>query len=230
MNFKLFKATLFAMLLISIPACNSKKLNDQSNEKNTASVQPDNNTKESTQAQIGIFSLPINATLGAGKRVHIGIQLPEKFRSLQKIDAITTKTPKGTVVEAEFVPFNDTDPYAWSRIITVHSFIGFGVSAKEMINDLTLILSSGGSDMKVLDESVKEEKMYTKATCITTYTSKGNVTEKNRRELLYAEYYSGPLDCSGFQHAICLSDGITEEQALKEVHEFAKNNVKIVTA
>ncbi|MCL4361779.1 hypothetical protein M1446_05490 [Candidatus Dependentiae bacterium] len=49
-----------------------------------------------------------------------------------------------------------------------------------------------------------------------------------RREVLFAKYLSGPYDCSGFQYTIVLKDKLTEEEALKQLKEFAGKQTSVI--
>ena len=156
------------------------------------------------------FLLPVNATLPQGERVNVAIQRPQAFKCLQ---GDPTSSMPSTL---EFIPETDTDPYKWSEIITINCFPGKGIQSKYITQFMKQNIKG-----KVLEENSKNFKAYSTSSIAISYTA------NDRRELLYAKYFSGPNDCAGFQCSIALTDQMTESQALDKIKEFEKTQVAV---
>ncbi len=159
-----------------------------------------------------ILNLPIDHTQSVGKRLNLSVKIPSDFHS---------GGPVGPVME--FIPKTDTDVEHWSEIITTHARVGSRLTATYFVDNFKKdMLKSSATQIKIVEESNQNEGSHKTATLCLVYTY------KNRRELMFARYFSGPFDLVGFQYSIALSTNLTESQALAKIKEFTENNTSII--
>ena len=160
------------------------------------------------------FLYPINATRPDGERLSLSIILPRDFRSIPQ--------PPISPLN-EFIPKSDTDVNNWSEIITPVTHVGKRVSAPSLINLIKQgILKDGG---KVIEDQIQHYNDYSTATLIMVYTDENH---KNRREVAYAKFFSGPFDCAGLNYAIALSKDVTEADAIKKIKQYVEANTALI--
>lgn len=165
------------------------------------------------------FILPINDSLKEGERLELTVNIPNGYKALQ---------PKGkfkTDKMAEFIPVSDSDPFKWSKIITVQTMPDSNIDASKLAESIAMKIakSSPPGKAKLIGMETMDFKDYKAAWVMVNYQY------GKRNELLYALYYSGPKDCSGFQYSIALNKGISLKGAIKQIENFVNNdkNIKI---
>lgn len=157
------------------------------------------------------LSLPVNATLAEGKRVHLNVSIPKEYEHVgNKFDAPIH----------EFIPQGE-QVANWSEIIVTQAFVGKKIPAQHFAEEVKKGMVAQASHAKVIHHSHKDHGTYSTATLTMKYTFKG------RTEVMEAYYVSGPYDCSDVQYSIALSDKMTEHKALEKIKAFMKNHVSI---
>lgn len=155
--------------------------------------------------------LPINVAKKDGERINLCVEIPEKFRALQDI----------TAPFVEFIPEHD-DEYLWSTIITTQTIPGRRLNAITFIKNIKDPIMQAGKNVEIIEDSQEKADHYNTATLIMSYT------HNKRRELMFARYFSGPFDCSGFQYTVHRASEKSEEQVLKEIYDFVQNNTSLI--
>lgn len=161
------------------------------------------------------FLLPVNAALPVKSRINLVVSIPEDFHSLVSIEKMMSANM------VEFIPKTDKDINHWSEIITVFKFIGSGLKAS-YVRDHLINSFMRDAGTRVLESTQKDHGSYSEATVMMAYSDKG------RKEIILAKYYSGPYDCSGFQYAIALDKNMTEQKAREKIMAFATKKVMII--
>ena len=154
--------------------------------------------------------LPVNHVLPAENRVTLAVTVPAHYKSLNNLRS----------AKVEFIPQSDSNPHKWSEIITTHLLVGSKIAAGDFLKNLREVIIK--HDGVVLDSTGKEDPHYNLKKIAMVYH------DKDRRELLYAQYASGPYDCVGVQYAIALTDQIDIVAALAKAEEFMKNHVQLI--
>jgi hypothetical protein len=155
------------------------------------------------------FLPPINATVEP--KLHLSINIPREFHTFQDLD------PSHII---EFVPKTETYDN-WTKIITVQTLRGKKIPSSEVIKQLKNGILPQVSGSTIIEDSTEQHKNHSSAKLIMSYT------HGKRSEILLAHYFSGPLDCSGYQYTIVLSSKMTEADALKLFHEFEEKNISL---
>lgn len=156
------------------------------------------------------FILPITTT--SSFRIYFSITIPEGF---------TRINDKIHPVMNEFIPKTDTDPFAWSEIITTELLRGSFFEATKETEAIIKVIRSNDPTAKIVDRASTKYGDYTESSVLISYIN------GKRREVVYAHHFSGPCDCSGFQYAISLQGTMTLEQAQKKIEAFVKNRVRV---
>lgn len=157
------------------------------------------------------FLLPINVALPEKKRINLAIGIPSGYRKIQDIQ-------NDNAVLYDFIPETD-DPSNWTEIITAQCYINSGFTAKSYINIVKNRIMENAHDIKIHNDIGQESKNYMTRVFCASYT------HNNRREIIFARYYSGPYDCSGFQYTINMTT--TESSALEKIKKFESDHVSV---
>lgn len=73
------------------------------------------------------------------------------------------------------------------------------LKADQIIDSLKSYVKQHDPSAKILDESVVSADSYESRSVTIAYTS------NKRKEVMFAQYFAGPYDCSGFQYSIALN-------------------------
>lgn len=158
------------------------------------------------------FFLPINLSMSEGQKLYLKIEIPENFRNISESD----------VHMQEFIPIDDTDPSNWSEIITLQKYKGSNISAIELINSVKNNIFFLADNVELLQEEIKECNTHKIALFAVKYTI------KNKSEVLFAKFFSGPSYCSGFQYSVALNDRINETQVRDKIRSFAQTRTNLI--
>ena len=161
-----------------------------------------------------VEKMPINAMVEP--KVQVIVEIPENFKSDQSMEDLL-KGPMN-----EYFPKTDKDVKNWTELITTHNHPGMGVTSKFLAGAIIKGITGSATNINILRNEQKDERNY----CSSIFAIAYNF--KNRREILFGHYLSGPLDCSGFQYAIALSDKMTEEAAFQKIKDYADKKVKLL--
>ena len=159
-----------------------------------------------------ICMYPINAALPKSQRINLLVNVPHGMRALQN--------PQGTFVE--FIPVTDKDEYKWSQIITLHTLIGQQIPAEKVIQSIKNGIQKDAQSVTVLVSSNQLRSTHSEATIALSYV------HNSRRQVMFARYYSGPFDCSGFQYTAVVGANESEATVLKKLKDFAEKNTSLL--
>lgn len=159
------------------------------------------------------ISMPINVTPPAGDRIHLSVDIPQGYKCLQ---------PTLNSAMLEFVPASDLDNPTWSEIITTMVYGGKKIQAKQFVNSIKNYVLQIDPSAKIIEENAQEEKAHIVATLKIKYKF------NNRIEIMHAQYFSGPYDCSGYQYSIALSNKMNEAAIVRKINKFVTNNVRMI--
>ncbi|MBA3954723.1 AbrB/MazE/SpoVT family DNA-binding domain-containing protein [Candidatus Dependentiae bacterium] len=156
------------------------------------------------------YNLPINCLLPERDRCNLTVTIPKEFRLLQE----------GALIE--FIPKDDKNEDDWSRIITLQPLRGKKASAYIITSDLKNLVSKIAKEVMVLEHTNQDLKAYKKSTLLISYTL------NNKREILFAQYFSGPSDCAGCQYTVRLDNSLNNLLQLAGcIQEFITTNIRI---
>ena len=91
-----------------------------------------------------------------------------------------------------------------------------------MTGQLKHNISQKTANFVILEESENNNQNIKKSIVAFAYT------HKNRRELLFAKYVSGPYDCAGVQCTMVVPNKTTESEILKKIKEFIEENTSLI--
>lgn len=158
-------------------------------------------------------TLPIDSTQN-NKPVNLIVVVPKSFHALQPIEMI----PR--LEQVEFVPTGETGNN-WSEIITLNKFPGKKIKAGDLTQVLKSSFQKGANVTNVwVDDSAKKNG-YDLSLIGMEYTYMG------KQEVIGAVYFSGPMDTSGVQYTIRLSDTVSREDAMKKISAFFQKNLQV---
>jgi hypothetical protein len=162
----------------------------------------------------GAIVLPVNVS---NTHQHFTIRIPPTFKQISRVtDQAHTMS--------EFIPTTDNSPFPWSEIITVNSFpnslVPKGINAHKWCRQL--LQGIKGNTGTLINYANREYQGYQMAKFIVAYEG-----INNRPEIVVGKYFSGPSDMSGFQYAIALTNGMTQEQALERMRQFESTNTMV---
>lgn len=161
-----------------------------------------------------ILIMPINAL--HAEKISLLVKIPTYFK------ALASTNPRMD----EFILKNDTNPSMWSKIITAQRYIGCRVGAKMLLDGILQGIQSVDPRCITIATSLERESLFETYTLAVVYRD----PIKNRLELLYAKYFSGPHDCSGIQYSVALTDGVRFLDTLMEIKQFVDENVSVLRA
>lgn len=197
----------FLSIVFFLSSCaESKNENKETNDKWATAKQED------LEKALNIdMRLPINFV--KKPEITVSINIPGNFRPFLSLDQMN-KSPMN-----EFFPKKDKSIDSWSELITTQAYLGNKVSAEQITDGLVDIFSKAARDVKIINRDQKVSKDYAMSEFLMSFSHQG------KRRVCFGRYYSGPYDCSGFQYAIQLVDGLTQEEAIKKINQFVKNKV-----
>lgn len=165
-----------------------------------------------------ILSLTINAT--SVPRIHFDVKPVKGFytftESLEDFKAESTSI-------LEFVATGETVDN-WTRVITLQFLRGSEVQAEMQTNAIAQVLSQGLLNSNIIKTETNNTPSYQQSKYAMQYVMGDGVVE-----LIYMEYYSGPLDCAGIQYTEKLNRLLTKNEAEKRVREIEQLVSNIVT-
>jgi hypothetical protein len=157
-------------------------------------------------------SLPVNVT--STPRVHITIEplegfitKPEYFEAFSnQVSPIVEYIPKGESFEK------------WSKIITVQCLTGNCVAADKLIRTvMSNIKSQVKRSVVIKEKTIKKDSFIVSKAVIQYQKHDGTV------EMLYMEYYSGTLDCSGIQCSEKVDSWLEDKTAKSKAQKIEKS-------
>lgn len=156
--------------------------------------------------------LPVNAT--STPKVHITVKPleefvtePESFKAFNdQVISIIEYIPKGESFEK------------WSKIITIQCLTGHCVTADKLINTVRYNIESQVKRLVVIKEETSKEGLYLVSRAVIQYQKHDGIVE-----ILYMEYYSGPLDCSGIQYTEKVNSWLEDKTAKIKAQEMEKS-------
>jgi len=165
---------------------------------------------------VGIdMRLPINFLVKP--EIALSVKIPEDFRSFLPAEKMVISSMN------EFFPKKDKNIDNWSEIITTQLLKGKQFTSKQFVDLLKkrFLSNNNNIDVKIISEQDNTLKKYSTSEFTMAYTYQG------KREIIFTKYYSGPHDCSGFQYTIRLINGLSEDEALRKINAFVKDQVKL---
>lgn len=212
---KIFKISPLILLMFS--GCNNSKSTTQNSQEANKNLNAVTNIPQKLDSGKYVGEsitklMPINATLKEGERINLVVTVPKGYKCLQEnlMDTFL-----------EFIPQTDTDSYKWSEIITTVMYLGKCLKAEQIIDSLKNFIIKDDPSAKILDEATENKDVYKSGSVTIMYTS------NNRKEVMFAKYFAGPYDCSGFQYSIALEDKKPLAYALKRIKDFIEKNTFI---
>jgi hypothetical protein len=158
--------------------------------------------------------LPVNVQehlKDSASRVHLIVKIPANFKM-----ACTMHPALGV----NFFPKTDHNVSLtnWSEVISTNRFINTKVPATDWVNDIKNELHS-----EIIEEQEQHHTNFLKHWTLIRYITQG------RPQFLGMMYASGPLDCSGVQYTIKVSERMPETEAIQKIKEFFACNVQAAT-
>lgn len=178
-----------------------------------SSEMPDLTSPEFADHSVSLI-MPINAL--QAEKISLLVTIPKAFK------ALASKNPRMD----EFILKNDTNPSMWSKIITVQRYIGYRIGAKILLDGVLQGIQRADPSCTVIATSLESEALFETYTLAVLYRD----PIKNRQEVLYAKFFSGPYDCSGIQYSVALTEGVLFFDTLMEIKEFVDKNVSVLRA
>jgi hypothetical protein len=194
-----------------------KQIHPNIYDKNSDELQEIGISDEKTQDILGdndselVFSLPINAMMAPGNRLHLLVEIPKGYKALHPLDSPFQ----------EFIPLEDTDAFNWSEIITMIIKVGKSFSAQQSIDQLKYGITNHASDFEIISEYKKSYKHYEVAALIMKFNHDG------KTQLSFAKSFAGPFDSSVISYAIIINDKMTIETAMAKIQKFMSSNLKV---
>lgn len=155
-----------------------------------------------------LLSFPVNVV---DNNINLIVKVPKGFKKISCDDCDSL----------EFIPVNDTDPFAWSEIITLTPLIDKESTAEIIVRKFKENFLLKAQEVKVLDETYQKTKNYDEAQVILVYSN------QTRRELLKIYAAAGPYDAVIVQDAILIKSDDELEQGVLKLNSFFKDNVAI---
>ena len=116
----------------------------------------------------------------------------------------------------EFVPKGESFE-SWSKIFTIHGIVGARISAEQIAHIFTKKLAADTKRSLVVFSRKNNEACsnYADVSVAIQY-----VTQENKVEIIYLNYFSGPYDCSGFQYTEKLNSWLEPDKAKEKVAQI----------
>ena len=169
------------------------------------------------------FSLPVNAT-GLVK-THLSVKVPATMYT-EKLYFENFIEDKSNAI-LEFVPrkqeFND-----WREILTIHKVLNNNNISADQITKYLIDQIKGNTDYsKLIESNNTDYSAYSRSTTAILYQ-----LNNGQHELIYVDYYSGPLDTAGIQYTVKLGKNPSQteiKQALEKIKKGFSQSVYIIT-
>ena len=125
-----------------------------------------------------------------------------------------------TATFLEYIPKNDSSNN-WTSIITLQSMPKMGLKASEFVKKIKYNMIKSASSHQILqsDDLNTGSYMFSSITLVYVFN--------RRREVICAQYYSGPMDCCGIQYTRRIGEDAKVEDVLKEMNSFIDKIVRI---
>jgi|GEM_PF-4116195 len=172
------------------------------------------------QEHVSGVLLPVNGTRQEGPGLQFFVAIPDDFRPLQPT-GLSTKT--GFV---ECVKQNKSKNY-WTQSIATHTLPQKSIQARQATDYIKKSIFAkqthpAEQDVIVLEESQEHTAHYDSSKLIMVYTN------NTHKELLYAYYISGPLNCAGIQYIVQIDSKTAEKDVVQMINVFMMNNTELV--
>ena len=127
----------------------------------------------------------------------------------------------------EFVPrkqeFND-----WSEILTIHKLLNHqDLSAIQIKKYLIERIEENTTSNNLIESYDNDYPEYSRSSAAVLYQH-----NNGQYELIYVDYYSGPLDTAGIQYTVKLGKNPSQEiinQTLEKIKKAVSQSVNIIT-
>ncbi len=162
------------------------------------------------------FALPVNWS--TTPKYAMVVTIPGGYKSLQPGNSLASSGTESN----QFIPEKESES-SWTESITLNKYVGKNISAIKFVGDLKTGMLAKGTDGKVWLESNVTKPSYEQSTIGIVYNYKG------QHEVMGALYYSGPFDSSGVQYTIRPKPGQSDEDAIRLIENFFKNNTEIIS-
>lgn len=156
-------------------------------------------------------SLPVNNI--STPQFHIVIQ-PIKGFVTQPENFIAFYDQASSIIE--YIP-RDESFENWSKIITIQCLTGQCIAADKLINTVRSNIESQVKRLVIIKEETAQKDSYLVSKAAIQYQKHDGIVE-----VLYMEYYSGPLDCSGIQYTEKVSSWLEGKLANAKAQEIEK--------
>lgn len=160
------------------------------------------------------FVLPVNWAVTP--KYGMVVTIPQGFKPLQPDGELSSSAEL-----LEYVP-EGQDGNNWTEIISISKYIGKNIPAIKLVGEIKSQMLAKVTNSKVWVETNSTKPNYVQATLGIAYDYQG------KREVMGAQYISGPYDCVGVQYTIRPNLGLTDEAATKIIETFFKANLQVV--
>jgi hypothetical protein len=143
------------------------------------------------------------------KKISLSVGVPKDFKKLTSPSDIM-----------EFIPETDKDPYKWSQIIAISTFIGNGLSAEQIVGGFINLRKQKNDTVQLIDSVSSERDGVKSAGAVLLYMENG------RQELLEIISFSGSYDSALVQNAVPTNGNI--DKARDKLDQFFLDNVRLI--
>lgn len=157
--------------------------------------------------------LPVNWDVDP--KLNVAVKIPAGFKNLSSASELDEN-----VSIIEYIPEQE-DESNWTRRITLMKYIGKRFSAVMVASKLKGQIIAHISNPIIWDETISTKQNYQQAFIGIEYLY------QNKREVMGAQFFSGPYDCTGVQYALRLPSA--EGKATPLIEEFFKSNVQLIS-
>lgn len=161
------------------------------------------------------FVLPVN--WADTPKLGMVVSIPPAFKPVNAANPDDTSSPL-----MEYIPESETDAN-WTQRITISKYIGKSATAQTVIAQLKSLLLEKVTNPKIWIETNSSKPNFQQSILGMRYDF------HNKRELMGAQYNSGPFDCVGVQYTIRPMEGIPDDDITRIIDDFFKTNVQVVS-
>ena len=170
---------------------------------------------EHKKQEQSIFCIPINPE-NKDNIFHFKVKIPDYFCILDPIQL--ENFAAGSIVD--FIIKEDEQADLWSQRMSIHPFRENSMCAEKAIENLKNSIVSSSPKYFVFQDSSEDGEFFQIAKLVISYFN----SERNRKEVLFAQYFSGSSDCIGFQYTIAVTPEMPKNQALETIRDFVIDN------